>query len=187
MASPRTDNVHQLILKTTEELLSDHKLSEISLAKIASTAGISKGTLYYHYKTKNDILLDMMDAYLKEQFDDLILWTENLNKDTSLHRLVKYILERDIATIRMRLHFFYDASLGNEEIRQQLLNRYQEFATIFAEKIAQRTSNISPEYLAWFLLILSDGLFIHQTLGNSQVNVSEFILETARFIDSKSK
>lgn len=186
MASPRTDNVRKLILDTTESLLENHKLSELSLATIASTAGISKGTLYYHYKTKNDILLDMMDIYLKEQFEDLILWTDNIKKDTSLHRMVKYILERDIATIRMRLHFFYDASLGNEEIRKQLLNRYQEFASIFTEKISSRTTRISPEYLSWFLLILSDGLFIHQTLGNPMVNVEEFILETARFIDAMS-
>ena len=186
MASPRTDDVRKLIMDTTETLLENQKLSELSLATIASTAGVSKGTLYYYYKTKNDILLDIMDAYLKEQFNDLILWTENMNKDTSLHRMVKYILERDISTVRMRLHFFYDASLGNEDIRKQLLCRYQEFAAIFTEKIAQRTSQISPEYLSWFLLILSDGLFIHQTLGNSTLNIEEFILETARMIDSIS-
>ena len=73
MASPRTDDVRKLIMDTTETLLENQKLSELSLATIASTAGVSKGTLYYYYKTKNDILLDIMDAYLKEQFNDLIL------------------------------------------------------------------------------------------------------------------
>ena len=45
MASPRSDNVRKLILDTTETLLENHKLSGLSLATIASTAGISKGTL----------------------------------------------------------------------------------------------------------------------------------------------
>ena len=51
MASPRTDDVRKLIMDTTETLLENQKLSELSLATIASTAGVSKGTLYYYYKT----------------------------------------------------------------------------------------------------------------------------------------
>jgi len=183
MASPRNDNVKELILSATESLMESQKLSVISLAKIASAAGISKGTLYYHYKTKNSILLDIMDKYLDEQFHDLTVWTENIEKDTSIHRMVNYILERDIGTIHMRLHFFYDAMLGNEEIKEQLLIRYREFAHTIAEKIAKRTNSISPQYLSWFLLILSDGLFIHQTLDNPEVDIPQFILETARIVD----
>lgn len=183
MASPRNDNVKELILSATESLMESQKLSVISLAKIACAAGISKGTLYYYYKTKNSILLDIMDKYLDEQFHDLTIWTENIEKDTSIYRMVKYILERDIGTIHMRLHFFYDAMLGNEEIKEQLLVRYREFAHTIAEKIEKRTNSISPQYLSWFLLILSDGLFIHQTLDNPEVDIPQFILETARIVD----
>ena len=61
MAAPRKDNVKELILNATEELLEHKKLSDISLAEIAREAGISKGTLYYHYKNKNDILFDITD------------------------------------------------------------------------------------------------------------------------------
>ena len=92
MAAPRKDNVKELILNATEELLEHKKLSDISLAEIAREAGISKGTLYYHYKNKNDILFDITDKYLDQQYQDLITWTEDETKDTSLHRLVKYVL-----------------------------------------------------------------------------------------------
>ena len=75
MAAPRKDNVKELILNATEELLEHKKLSDISLAEIAREAGISKGTLYYHYKNKNDILFDITDKYLDQQYQDLITWT----------------------------------------------------------------------------------------------------------------
>lgn len=182
MAAPRKENVKELITDATEKLLLTKSLSDISLAEIARHAGISKGTLYYHYKSKNDILFDITDKYLEEQFQNLIEWTEDATKDTSLHRLVKYILERDIATAGMRLHFYYDAMLGNEKIRVKLLNRYAQFAQVIAEKIAERTDKIPADYFAWMLLMLSDGLFIHQTIGNTQLDVSQFIKQTEDYL-----
>lgn len=178
MAAPRKDNVKELILEAAEKLLQTKKLSEISLAEIAGCAGISKGTLYYHYKNKNDILFDITDKYLDEQYENLLAWTEDDSKDTSLHRLVKYVLERDVSTAGMRLHLFYDAMMGDESIRQKLLNRYKEFAQILAEKIGQRTDTFPPDYLAWLLLVLSDGLYIHQTLQNPLLDIPQFIRQS---------
>ena len=182
MAAPRKDNVKELIIETTEELLKKKKLSDISLAEIAEEAGISKGTLYYHYKSKSDILFDITDRYLDEQYNDLVIWTEDASKDTSLPRLVKYVLERDVATAGMRLHFFYDAMLGNDKIRDRLLERYTEFAHKIAEKIGERTQVLPPDYLAWLLLLLSDGLYIHQTIGNKALDVAEFIRNTEDYL-----
>lgn len=185
MAAPRKENVKELILTATEELLKHKKLSDISLAEIARQSGISKGTLYYHYKNKNDILFDITDKYLEEQYKDLITWTEDASKDTSLHRLMKYVLERDVATADMRLHLFYDAMMGNEQIRQKLLKRYSEFACIISKKIGERTNSVSSDFLAWMLLLLSDGLYIHKTLNNPQLDISEFIKESEKFLNSK--
>ena len=179
MAAPRKDNVKELILEATETLLQNKKISDISLAEIAKTAGVSKGTLFYHYKNKNELMIDLTDKYLDLQYHDLIAWTEDASKDTSLHRLIKYVLERDVSTVNMRLHFFYDAMLGNEDIREMLLARYQEFATLIAGKIAERTDKIDAEYLSWLILLLSDGLFIHKMLHNEDINIDAFIKQTA--------
>lgn len=188
MAAPRKDNVKELILNAVETLLEHKKISDISLAEIARTAGISKGTLYYHYKNKNDVLCDLTDRYLEKQWNDLIVWTSDVSKDTSLHRLVKYVLERDISTVSMRLHFFYDAMLGNEEIREKLLSWYSRFAGLISEKLAERTTElVSPEYLSWLILLLSDGLFIHQTLDNTQLDVKRFIEQTAGYVKGLGK
>lgn len=181
MAAPRKDNVKGLILQATEKLLETKKLSDISLAEIAGAAGVSKGTLFYHYKGKTEILFDITDQYLNEQWNDLMIWTQDKTKDTSLPRLVKYVLERDIEAVAMRLHFFYDAMLGNEELRAKLLARYREFATLIAQKIAERTDKVSADYLSWLILVISDGLFIHKTLRNEDLDVQAFIEQTAQY------
>ena len=187
MAAPRKENVKELILDSAESLLENKKTTDISLAEIARTAGVSKGTLYYHYKNKNEVFLDLTNRYLEEQWNNLIAWTTDESKDTSLHRLVKYVLERDISTVRMRLHFFYDAMMGNEEIRQKLLSWYSRFAGLIGEKIGERTQIIDPEYLSWLILLLSDGLFIHQTLQTSNLDTETFITQTSEYMKLLNK
>jgi AcrR family transcriptional regulator len=182
MAAPRKDNVKELIINATEQLLETQKLTEISFAQIAASAGISKGTLYYHYKNKNDILFDLTDKYLQQQWDDLIAWTENPQKDTSLYRLVQYVLERDVASVGMRLHFFYDAMLGNEEVRCQLMQRYYEFAKLISKKIVERNDQLPADYITWLILLISDGLFIHKTLKNDNLDIDLFIKQSGQYI-----
>lgn len=182
MAAPRNENIKEKILTAAEELLSAAKMSDISLADIARRAGISKGTLYYYYKNKNDLLFDITDKYLNQQYQDLIVWTEDKSKDTSLHRLIKYVLQRDVETAKLRLHLFYDAAAGNEQLRERLLRRYADFAQILSEKIAERTGDVSSEYLAWLLLLLSDGLFIHKTIRDPLVDVEAFITDSEKYL-----
>lgn len=182
MAAPRKDNVKELILNATEELLENQKLTEITFSQISAKAGISKGTLYYHYKNKNDIMFDLSDKYLQQQWDDFIAWTENPEKDTSLHRLVQYVLERDVANLGMRLHFFYDAMMGNEEVRTKLMQRYKKFADLISNKIKERNSNLPAEYITWLILLASDGLFIHKTLGNEDVDANMFIKQSGQYV-----
>lgn len=182
MAAPRKDDVVKLILDTTEDLLKTKALSEISLSEIARMAGIAKGTLYYHFKNKEDILFAIMDLCLNEQWEELLAWTSDKSKDTSLPRLVKYVLERDTSAADMRFHFFYDATAGNEAIRQQLLKLYHDFHEIIAEKIRERTREVSSDYLSWLVLLLSDGLLMHKLLENPEVDTDMFIRETEHYL-----
>ncbi len=187
MAAPRKDNVKNIILETTEALLNTHSLDDISLADISNAAGISKGTLYYHYKAKEDILLDITDRFLEKQWNDFLIWTEDKNKDTSLHRLIKYVIERNINLVGPRMHLIYNASLGNEEIRQKLIERYQKFQNKLSEKIAERTDEANADYIAWLLLLVSDGLVIQKEIGNPNLDIESFLNTTDKTVESFSK
>ncbi len=187
MAAPRKENIRTLVLDTTEELLTKKLLSEISLAEIAKAAGISKGTLYYHYKSKDEILFEITDRYLDQQWDDLIAWTTNPEKDTSLPRLVKYVIERDISSPAVRVQLLSDAMTGNEEIRRKFVSRYSAFQKIIAEKIAERTDAINPDYLSWMILLSADGLFLQRMLKNSGFDTEGFLSQTIDYLKMLKK
>jgi len=182
MAAPRKGNVKDIIMDATVELLEKQSLDDISLAKIATTAGISKGTLYYHYKTKEDILLDITNRFIDQQWDDFLIWVDNKEKDTSLHRLYKYVIERNVKYVGPRYHLLYSAFLGNERIREILIERYREFQSLISSKIAERAGDEYADYLAWTALLVSDGLIVQKLLNNENIDIDEFIKKTDDFV-----
>ena len=153
---------------------------------MAKAAGISKGTLYYHYKTKGEIFFDLTDRYLSEQWDDLVSWTENKEKDTSIERLVKYVVERNVANASFRMQLYSEAQLGDTELKKKLSKRYDEFQKLISEKIAERT-NVNPDFLTWLILLLYDGIIIQSAIGNTEFDTEKFILDGTRYLTEFSQ
>ena len=183
MAAPRmNDDVQKMILDAAEDLLAQKSLKEVTLAQIADHANVAKGTVYYYYKNKEDILFAIFDRYLADQWKQLNDWTSNTAKDTRLPRLIKYVLARDNDKTGIRLHFICEAADGNEVLRQKLLERYLKFEKEIAAKIQERQDNVDSDYLSWLALMVSDGLIIQKTLGNDQLDTDRFIAETEQYI-----
>lgn len=185
MAAPRKDNIREKILEATCDLLKTNTLADISLADIAKAAGISKGTLYYYYKTKNEVFLDITQRFLDEQWDDLIRWTENREKDTSLNRLVRYVVERDIASAGLRIQLLSEAQLGDETLRQGLNTLYRNFQGLIRQKIAERT-DLPADFLTWLILLVCDGIIVQEAIGNSAFDREAFISEGIRHLQDIS-
>lgn len=176
------DDVQKMVLDAAEDLLAQKSLKEVTLAQIADHANVAKGTVYYYFKNKEDILFAIFDRYLADQWKQLNDWTSNTAKDTRLPRLIKYVLARDIDKTGIRLHFIFEASDGNEVLRQKLMERYLKFEKEIAAKIQERQDNVDSDYLSWLALMVSDGLIIQKTLGNDQLDTDRFIAETEQYI-----
>lgn len=190
MAATRNDNVRKKILDATDELLQKNSMEKISLAMIAEKAGVSKGTLYYYYHSKEDLLFDIADRYLEQQYQELFDWTSDPSKDTSFPRLFKYVLQRDVHEPAARFQLLAAACSGNDSLRRQLLDRYAKFLKAISAKIAERVQGIDPDYLAWASLLLSDGIIIQCELKNESFDPEPFIRKTEsvlkRFMSSRS-
>ncbi|MBQ6752602.1 MAG: TetR/AcrR family transcriptional regulator [Clostridia bacterium] len=187
MAAPRKENIKDMIMDATEKLLDSQSLDDISLAQIATEAGISKGTLYYHYKTKEDILLAIADRHLEEQLDDFLIWVDNKNKNTSLHRLMKYVIEYNVNGAGPRIHLIYNACLGNEDLREKILERYNKFQKLLKEKIEERADPQYADFLAWTALLVSDGLILQTGMKNPNIDFEDYVRHTDEILKALSE
>ena len=177
MAAPKNDNVKQQILDAATALFQERH--DVSLAEIATAAQISKGTLFYHYRSKAEIYLDLGERYWSRLSEDLLVWVDNREKDTSLPRLVRYTFIRGAfdESGQLRLRLFVESITGEEEslIRERLNEQYAHFKNILKSRILERAPGADGENLAWLLLTLVDGLMIQGTMQNEGMDVSAFI------------
>lgn len=58
----RNENNRQKILDATSKIICQNGISRTSLRSICNEAGISTGTLYYHYRTKDLLLADLLKS-----------------------------------------------------------------------------------------------------------------------------
>lgn len=186
MAAPRKENIKEVILNATCALLEKQALADISLAQIAEAAGVSKGTLYYYYKTKGEIFFDITDRYLNEQMEDFVRWTENKEKDTSIQRLVKYVVERNTSSAGLRMHLFYEAQLGDTALQSKLQERYSAFHQSISQKIAERT-DFPADFLTWLILLASDGIIVQEAIKNERFDTNAFIRQGAKLLEALGK
>ena len=64
MAKRRNDIDKKTFISAAEKLILDKGANDFSLADLAKKMGISKGTLYYHYPSKDDLILDIIEEHM---------------------------------------------------------------------------------------------------------------------------
>ncbi|CDQ38925.1 MULTISPECIES: TetR/AcrR family transcriptional regulator [Virgibacillus] len=80
------------IIKTAMKLFSSKNYNRTSMQEIANICGISKGTLYIYFKSKEDLLLHILKYYFHSIEEQIIA----LEQDTSLTDKDRFIREIEI-------------------------------------------------------------------------------------------
>ncbi len=78
MANP---GVAESIINTASSLFAERGVYGASLGDIAKALGISKGTLYYYYPTKQDLVDTVAERTLRQIGDRIFAWVDTVNRD----------------------------------------------------------------------------------------------------------
>src|ERR1700685_727492 len=91
VAAPRTDT-RSRVQKVALELFAEQGYEKTSLREIAERLGVTKAALYYHFKSKEDIVYSFTDDYYAE-LDALLEWAKSQPRgdETRLAILERYV------------------------------------------------------------------------------------------------
>ena len=84
--TPRTDT-RSRVQEVALELFAEQGYEKTSLREIAERLGVTKAALYYHFKSKEDIVHSFTDDYFAE-FDALVTWAKDQPRGAATRREV---------------------------------------------------------------------------------------------------
>ena len=177
----KPNNMKENILLAATELITKNGVKNTSLADIAKAVDISKGTLYYHYSSKDDLISDIANMHLKIITDAVLSCVQGIDAENSKDQMINLIMEK-ISAIedRGRIHMYIlcEAITGNDSLKEQIKVSYMEWRNTLKSEIL-RTGTEDAEALSFLLVAIVDGLVVQGLLKTEKIpfeSVANFLV-----------
>lgn len=157
------------ILEAALRLYTSKPPQTVSMDEIAREAGVSKGTIFYHFKSKRNLERDLLRYSIEKYFS----WVYEGSKDSRmLERVIRESLKIVNDNPRLTLFWYYvlekELFAGNTAYAKELYNKMVEFLTLLLKGMGVE----KPEQTAILLLAMLDGISIY-SLFIPELNVDE--------------
>ena len=176
-------NMKQNILQSATNLITQNGIKSTSLADIAKDVGISKGTLYYHYSSKDDLIGDIADIHLNIITDAVLHCVQDVSKEDSKDNMIKAMLDkisRIKGTGRIHMYLLCEAITGNDSLKERIMIKYIEWRKTLKNEIEKTIpNNDSSEALSFLLVSIVDGLVVQSLLKTEEIpyeSIAEFLI-----------
>lgn len=157
------------ILHTSQELFNQNGFQDTSISDIMKKVGAAKGSFYYYFETKEQVL----DALVDQNTDDIVNAMLPILDDTSMHALdkLKLMLREEI---KINLRQFNQSNhlhnIANVDMHQKILIAMVKKVSIVMSQVIEQG--------------IHEGIFqVRQPLAVSQLLITgiHFILDTGIF------
>ena len=150
---------------------------ETSMSEVARGAGVSKALIFWHFKTKEELFMAVLNRLLEPYFIDFTEEAGALDEKAQLLRLIElYLLfVRDNAS---SIRFFVAQLLHDEKLSDGLTNQvlqlYEGYRLLLVDLIGRAQGkrlckcDFPPEAAASFLLSMLNGLLINFLFTGSE-------------------
>lgn len=175
--SPTTDKNRQRIVNAATKLIMLKGASQTSLSDIAREVGISKGTLYYYYPSKSELIFDITDRHMRQVTRDLLNWISHTREELPPQRILQVVYSSLLKVEKrgvLHLYLIQEAVSYNPSLQQRFQEIYREWQQMLLEGL---TEILGPqednEILAELILASLDGVIIQSVLGRKKIPIEE--------------
>lgn len=163
--------VHDKILQSAEILFARKGYHGTSMDDIVRDSGLSKGAIYWYFKSKQDIFLALSDRRLTSRMDEIkSSFTPGDSAKKKLEKIAEYSFrprtEDSREFFRINLEIWVEAP-RIKTLQHRLENRYEKAHRLLAEiinegvKTGEFKQDLDSDALASILLATIDGLSLH--------------------------
>lgn len=174
-------NMKENILLSATELITKNGIKNTSLSDIAKAVNISKGTLYYHYSSKDALISEIANIHLNAITDSILQCIQGMDPNNPKEQMINLIMEKisDIED-RGRIHMYVvcEAITGNDTLKKQIKLKYIEWRSTLKSEIIKISSK-DAEALSFLLVSIVDGLVVQGLLKTENLpfeNIADFLV-----------
>lgn len=164
-----TNNTKDKIIEAVEELIATRGVNNFSLRDIANYLYISTGSLYYHFKTKDEIISAIVDKHYAILEKDYDAWLIKHKGELTVNRFLEVVFYKSTELFNhSKIHIYLiNECMRNEEIKkkiQQLWNNWKEKITTGVKQVYKDHDN--TDAIADLILVTIEGLIVKTVLEN---------------------
>jgi len=168
------------IIEAAQRLIAQQGVEKTSMRNIAEEAGLTTGAIYYYYKSKEELLYDVMDYATAITTRIMQIRQEpTAQPDAVLDEIARAVCQRltdNSGHWRLRFYLAYQAALGDEALRAKFAGDHSGQADRTARLFNYVfDTKARPEdlYLANIMIAALDGINLQQFIGALPVDIDE--------------
>lgn len=142
----RAKETVNIILEATAHILDKTDLSKISTNQIAKKAGVSIGSLYQYFPSKESIFFKFIETKLNEEYEKFIeevINGESQSIETFIDMTINFVFERFDQHQKTRLLLFYFIPRGisqniydiEDKIKHEIIEKLKSFPQIDSKNL----------------------------------------------------
>ena len=166
------------IIETAMAIISKKGVDKTSLAEISKASGLSKGTLYYYYASKNDLIFDMADLHMERITTALFSMIEKkhtLSWENMFTAFFDTLLSSE-ARSRLHLYLVREAISGNESLKKRFQQTYCQWFGLVDEAYQKMPgSQTKIPFKSKFLVAVVDGFILQGLLETDPTSVDQIV------------
>jgi AcrR family transcriptional regulator len=180
------------ILKAAMHLFADRGFHETSMSEVAREAHVSKALIFWHFKTKEELFVAVLNRLLEPYFIDFAEEAGVLDERAQIKKLVEFYLDfvhDNASSVRFFLAQMLHDQRFSEGLNEQVLKIYSGYRGMLVELIARAqqkglcTLRFTPEAAAGFLLSALNGILIeHLFVANNPLDSEEAVAMVSEWL-----
>ena len=190
MRQKKQDQRKDQIMEAALSVIVENGYDRSRVDDIVATSNLSKGAIYWYYKSKKEVYLSLVDHWVKKYNAGFIDNLEKYNTASAqLKGLFDYFLDQydnDPAAFKILVEF-WSLSGRDKDFNEKLQNVYSDFLEYLVRIIQYGVENgefrnIDPRITALSILINIEGINWFTLFEKSGVEAQEYIHTISDFI-----
>ena len=172
------------ILQVATGLFASRGFAPTSMNDIVRESGLSKGGVYWHFSSKNDIIAAIFDQYFTAQLEVLVALKEQAGSASARLRSFFEFVAQGLSELGQQfpqpLEFYAQASRDTE-----LLQRFKQYLATYTDHVASliqagiddgEFAAHDPHQAAHLLLAIVEGLLLLHDFSSATASLQTLVL-----------